>query len=352
MLDKIRVALGRLRMELAAAKTVGEIRLVHNRAEAFVADATAAADATMLVRAAGIAYDAERKLGKLAGAGDDDLGPNVERIRRRGLLNDDEAARDREKIVAARRRRIGAAGATSEAASMVLVPPSSVDGEARFYRGHDGIQTRYLVGVSKHAIAGTDCSGYDRSALGRRNDPRARRRPGAPGRGDLMPNLTADPVAMHEAAHIVAAFAVGAHIVRASAKQGDAGVRTRIWLGRTPRDRIAGLERSIIIDLAATCLDRDREACATDEQNAMEKALRICRLRYGLDGEDDEYRADAARLLMHLRVEARGLVAQHRPVVALVARALAGGKELGHDDVEKLIASDQAPARRKRDLKT
>jgi hypothetical protein len=147
MLDKTRVALQRLRTELAAGETVGAVRLVHNRAEAFVVDATAAGDSTMLERAAGIAYDAERKLGKLADA-DDDLGPNAERCRRRAALDDDEAARDRERIIAARRRRIGAPAVPGEAASMVLVPPSR-DGRASWYFEPGGIAVRYLVAIPK-----------------------------------------------------------------------------------------------------------------------------------------------------------------------------------------------------------
>jgi hypothetical protein len=145
MLDTVRTTLARLHRKLAAAETVGEIREIHDRAEMLVMQAAVAQDVQMLERAAATSFDAERKLGNLAGA-DDDLGPNGERCRRRGLLSEAQAEHERARNIATRKRRIGAGGATSEAASMVLVPPSR-NGQASWYFEPGGIAVRYLVAI-------------------------------------------------------------------------------------------------------------------------------------------------------------------------------------------------------------
>ncbi len=143
-----------------------------------------------------------------------------------------------------------------------------------------------------------------------------------------------DVIAIHEAAHATIAQAVGVVVRRVSLADGDPHVITA-----TPRDvpaaeRMAALEKLILVDLAGPLAEHravgeaDLSAYATDERNAFHHALRLVLgqydLRLNLDEHsiDDTLRAEAVALVNRLRPRAAALVADNWLTINRVAERL------------------------------
>ena len=114
-------------------------------------------------------------------------------------------------------------------------------------------------------------------------------------------SASVDMVALHEAGHAVVARLVGIQVVRAAAGD-DAGVRTRYKPATTAAEDMSINERLVLIDLAGAAAEwmRLRQVWATDERNAMGRALGIVILRRGLARDAEvtaDMRAEAAELL-------------------------------------------------------
>jgi hypothetical protein len=152
---------------------------------------------------------------------------------------------------------------------------------------------------------------------------------------------TVDLICLHEAGHCIAARIVGIEVVSAVAGD-DPGVRTRHRPATTPAEDMSINERLVLIDLAGAAAEwmRLRQVWATDERNAMGRALAIVILRRGLARDVEvtsEMREEAAELVERLRVQAADMVEKNLPLIVRVAGALAGGATLTQADIDDLM---------------
>ena len=88
-------------------------------------------------------------------------------------------------------------------------------------------------------------------------------------------------IATHESAHATIARRLDIDVIRVSAGEDDAYVRTRSRYGGSVGQKLAALERLIVVDLAGAAAERQREASCADEMNALNKAARVILLREG-----------------------------------------------------------------------
>jgi hypothetical protein len=166
----------------------------------------------------------------------------------------------------------------------------------------------------------------------------------------------------HEAGHAVIARALGFQVVRAVAREGDSGVRTKYQLGGTAAEAASTLEKLAVVDLsgqAAECRSLRCLAWATDEANATQRALRVVLLRHGLEGcaeITEALRIEAAELMTTLRAMAAALIEMNWPIIEKLADALEGGEVLVKADIDALIgpdlAAESSPREAEGDLET
>jgi hypothetical protein len=153
--------------------------------------------------------------------------------------------------------------------------------------------------------------------------------------------------AAHESGHAVVSRLLGIEIIRARAREGDAGVRTRFRFGPTAAESAATLEKLALVDLAgqaAECRSLRGAEWATDEANAVSRALRIVLLRHGSEELTDALRVEAAELLASLRATVGALVEISWPAIERVAGALEAGEELAQAEIDSLIRDLPADA--------
>ncbi len=152
---------------------------------------------------------------------------------------------------------------------------------------------------------------------------------------------TAPPgaVAAHESGHGVIARVLGIEVVRASAKPGEAGVRTRYKIGgSTAAEAAETIEALIVVDLAGATAEQratgrsEPGAARADERNALRRALQLGLLTSaGLDAAEE--------LVERSRPKAAALVMQHWPAIEAVADALADGQVLTGSEIDALMAA-------------
>ncbi len=151
---------------------------------------------------------------------------------------------------------------------------------------------------------------------------------------------TAPPgaVAAHESGHGVIARVLGIEVVRASAKPGEAGVRTRYKIGGSTAAQVAEtIEALIVVDLAGATAEQratgrsEPGAARADELNALRRGLRLSlSMNAGLD--------DAEELVERLRQEAERLVSENLAAIEAVATELGKGEPLDGDQIDALMA--------------
>ncbi len=143
-----------------------------------------------------------------------------------------------------------------------------------------------------------------------------------------------DVIAIHEAAHATIAQVLGVVVRRVSLAAGDPHVITATRRDVSAAKRMAALEKLILVDLAGPLAERravgeaDVGACATDERNALSRALRFVLGQYDLRRDldlfdvDDAQRAEAVALVDGLRSRAAALVADNWLTINRVAELL------------------------------
>jgi hypothetical protein len=133
----------------------------------------------------------------------------------------------------------------------------------------------------------------------------------------------------HEARHVVAAKKLGLVVERACAADGDARTNYSCW----PRD----LEKAVTVALAGPVGgDPDPD----DEASAYQRAEHFTRLHHGiaLDAAPSAaLRTEAAAIVERSRRTAARLVAENADAIRRVAAALADGRVLDGNAVDKLI---------------
>jgi hypothetical protein len=154
-------------------------------------------------------------------------------------------------------------------------------------------------------------------------------------------------VSLHEAAHgLIAALLPDTQVLHAIAAGDYPHVRTRVRMGRTREEKIAGLQRFAIIDLAGVSTEDDPAGAAaeTDRKNAYRRCLEVVATEDGVNVEElDEIQlADAAALYQHLAAQAAKLVKENWPMICRVAHRLDDAGELSGAAIDAVLLEARA----------
>lgn len=132
-------------------------------------------------------------------------------------------------------------------------------------------------------------------------------------------------VALHEAAHaVVAARMPGTIVIHATIAADEPHVRTRVFMGRAAEDRIIGLKRLAVIDLAGAAVEDDLRSAAaeTDRENAWRRCLEIATIEPSGGPHRLDHEQRAARLYEYQFNQAGLLVERRWSLIEQVADRL------------------------------